>query len=50
MTTLDNNQQQRMADKIAQIDRLCARARIMPVITIMRESASAPLRLRLGLN
>ncbi|KFX69266.1 keto-deoxy-phosphogluconate aldolase [Pseudomonas taeanensis MS-3] len=43
MTTLDNNQQQRMADKIAQIDRLCARARIMPVITIMREEDILPL-------
>jgi 2-dehydro-3-deoxyphosphogluconate aldolase/(4S)-4-hydroxy-2-oxoglutarate aldolase len=43
MTTLDNSQQQRMADKIAQIDSLCARARIMPVITIMREEDILPL-------
>jgi 2-dehydro-3-deoxyphosphogluconate aldolase/(4S)-4-hydroxy-2-oxoglutarate aldolase len=43
MTTNDNSQQARMAAKITQIDSLCARARIMPVITIAREADILPL-------
>ncbi|MCG4454750.1 MULTISPECIES: bifunctional 4-hydroxy-2-oxoglutarate aldolase/2-dehydro-3-deoxy-phosphogluconate aldolase [unclassified Pseudomonas] len=43
MTTNDNSQHARMAEKIAQIDSLCARARIMPVITIAREADILPL-------
>lgn len=43
MTTNDNSLQTRMAEKIAQIDSLCARARIMPVITIAREADILPL-------
>lgn len=43
MTTNDNSLQTRMAEKIAQIDSLCARARIMPVITIAREQDILPL-------
>lgn len=43
MTTTLNTQQRRMAEKIAQIDQLCARARIMPVITIAREEDILPL-------
>jgi len=48
MTTLDDNQQARtqqtrMAEKIAQIDSFCARARILPVITIAREEDILPL-------
>lgn len=42
--TLDcNSPQARMAEKIAQIDSICARARIMPVITIAREADILPL-------
>ncbi|WP_296216509.1 bifunctional 4-hydroxy-2-oxoglutarate aldolase/2-dehydro-3-deoxy-phosphogluconate aldolase [Pseudomonas sp. UBA2684] len=40
---MTHNTQQRMAEKIAEIDRLCARARIMPVITIAREADILPL-------
>jgi 2-dehydro-3-deoxyphosphogluconate aldolase/(4S)-4-hydroxy-2-oxoglutarate aldolase len=43
MTINDNSLQTRMAEKIAQIDSLCARARIMPVITIAREQDILPL-------
>ena len=45
MTTLEQQQlaKQRMADKIAQIDALAARARILPVITIAREQDILPL-------
>ena len=43
MTTLDSQRQLRMDEKITQIDRLCARARIMPVITIQREQDILPL-------
>lgn len=41
MTTLEK--QHRMADKIAQIDSLCAKAKILPVITIAREEDILPL-------
>ncbi|WP_296253639.1 bifunctional 4-hydroxy-2-oxoglutarate aldolase/2-dehydro-3-deoxy-phosphogluconate aldolase [Pseudomonas sp. UBA4194] len=41
MTTRE--QQQRMVDKVAQIDALAARARILPVITIAREEDILPL-------
>ena len=45
MTTLEQQHlaKQRMADKIAQIDALAARARILPVITIAREQDILPL-------
>jgi 2-dehydro-3-deoxyphosphogluconate aldolase/(4S)-4-hydroxy-2-oxoglutarate aldolase len=43
MTSLDQDQRARMADKIAEIDRICAQARIMPVITIAREADILPL-------
>ncbi|MGE8498661.1 MAG: bifunctional 4-hydroxy-2-oxoglutarate aldolase/2-dehydro-3-deoxy-phosphogluconate aldolase [Pseudomonas sp.] len=43
MTTLDSGLQQRMADKIKLLDSICARARIMPVITIAREEDILPL-------
>ncbi|MGG2396785.1 bifunctional 4-hydroxy-2-oxoglutarate aldolase/2-dehydro-3-deoxy-phosphogluconate aldolase [Pseudomonas sp. SH1-B] len=43
MTSLDQNQRARMADKIAEIDRICAQAQIMPVITIAREEDILPL-------
>jgi len=43
MTTNDKSPHARMAAKIAQIDSLCARARIMPVITIAREADILPL-------
>jgi 2-dehydro-3-deoxyphosphogluconate aldolase/(4S)-4-hydroxy-2-oxoglutarate aldolase len=43
MTHNENNPQARMAEKIAQIDSICARARIMPVITIAREADILPL-------
>ncbi|CDM39903.1 bifunctional 4-hydroxy-2-oxoglutarate aldolase/2-dehydro-3-deoxy-phosphogluconate aldolase [Ectopseudomonas oleovorans] len=43
MTSLDQGQRARMADKIAEIDRICAQARIMPVITIAREADILPL-------
>ncbi|PKM33935.1 MAG: keto-deoxy-phosphogluconate aldolase [Gammaproteobacteria bacterium HGW-Gammaproteobacteria-12] len=43
MTSLDQDQPVRMADKIAEIDRICAQARIMPVITIAREADILPL-------
>ncbi|WP_439888797.1 bifunctional 4-hydroxy-2-oxoglutarate aldolase/2-dehydro-3-deoxy-phosphogluconate aldolase [Pseudomonas sp. MBLB4123] len=43
MTNNDTRQAERMADKIAQIDSICARARIMPVITIAREEDILPL-------
>ncbi|WP_213879108.1 bifunctional 4-hydroxy-2-oxoglutarate aldolase/2-dehydro-3-deoxy-phosphogluconate aldolase [Pseudomonas sp. dw_358] len=45
MTTSEQQQlaQSRMADKIAQIDALAARARILPVITIAREEDILPL-------
>lgn len=43
MTTIDQSLQQRMADKISQIDQICARARIMPVITIAREADILPM-------
>ncbi|WP_447593947.1 bifunctional 4-hydroxy-2-oxoglutarate aldolase/2-dehydro-3-deoxy-phosphogluconate aldolase [Aquipseudomonas campi] len=43
MTDNDNSQPPRMAEKIVQIDQLCARARIMPVITIARETDILPL-------
>lgn len=36
-------QQQRMVDKVTQIDALAARARILPVITIVREEDILPL-------
>ncbi|MCY1391967.1 2-dehydro-3-deoxy-phosphogluconate aldolase [compost metagenome] len=41
MTTLEK--QNRMADKVAQIDALCAQAKILPVITIAREEDILPL-------
>lgn len=41
MTTRE--QQQRMVEKVAQIDALAARARILPVITIAREEDILPL-------
>ena len=41
MTTRE--QQQRMVEKVAQIDALAARARILPVITIVREEDILPL-------
>ncbi|WP_166360157.1 bifunctional 4-hydroxy-2-oxoglutarate aldolase/2-dehydro-3-deoxy-phosphogluconate aldolase [Pseudomonas akapageensis] len=41
MTTLEK--QNRMADKIAQIDAICANAKILPVITIAREEDILPL-------
>lgn len=43
MTHNENTPQARMAEKIAQIDSICARARIMPVITIAREADILPL-------
>lgn len=43
MTHNETNLQARMAEKIAQIDSICARARIMPVITIAREADILPL-------
>lgn len=43
MTTTINRQPPSMAEKIAQIDSICARARIMPVITIAREADVLPL-------
>ncbi|WP_369959479.1 bifunctional 4-hydroxy-2-oxoglutarate aldolase/2-dehydro-3-deoxy-phosphogluconate aldolase [Pseudomonas benzenivorans] len=43
MTDNDTRQAARMADKIAQLDSICARARIMPVITIAREEDILPL-------
>jgi 2-dehydro-3-deoxyphosphogluconate aldolase/(4S)-4-hydroxy-2-oxoglutarate aldolase len=43
MTNNETNPQARMAEKIAQIDSICARARIMPVITIAREADILPL-------
>ena len=43
MTNNDTLQSSRMAGKIAQIDSICARARIMPVITIVREEDILPL-------
>jgi 2-dehydro-3-deoxyphosphogluconate aldolase/(4S)-4-hydroxy-2-oxoglutarate aldolase len=43
MTHNENNPQARMAEKIARIDSICARARIMPVITIAREADILPL-------
>ncbi|NBA94666.1 bifunctional 4-hydroxy-2-oxoglutarate aldolase/2-dehydro-3-deoxy-phosphogluconate aldolase [Pseudomonas sp. R5(2019)] len=45
MTTLDNKQpvQDRMAEKTARIDAICAKARILPVITIAREEDILPL-------
>jgi len=45
MTTLEQQQLQasRMADKVAVIDALAARARILPVITIAREEDVLPL-------
>ncbi|WP_339524159.1 bifunctional 4-hydroxy-2-oxoglutarate aldolase/2-dehydro-3-deoxy-phosphogluconate aldolase [Pseudomonas sp. EA_35y_Pfl2_R111] len=43
MTNNETNPQARMAEKIAQIDSICARARIMPVITIAREADIFPL-------
>ncbi|WPC06852.1 bifunctional 4-hydroxy-2-oxoglutarate aldolase/2-dehydro-3-deoxy-phosphogluconate aldolase [Pseudomonas benzenivorans] len=43
MTNNDTRQAARMADKIAQLDSICARARIMPVITIAREEDILPL-------
>lgn len=43
MTMHANSPQARMAEKIAQIDSICARARIMPVITIAREQDILPL-------
>ncbi|MDT4861325.1 2-dehydro-3-deoxy-phosphogluconate aldolase [compost metagenome] len=43
MTSNDSHQHTRMTDKIAEIDRICARARIMPVITIAREADILPL-------
>ena len=43
MTSLDQGQRARMADKIAEIDRICAQAQIMPVITIAREADILPL-------
>ena len=42
-TSPAGNPQARMAEKIAQIDSICARARIMPVITIAREQDILPL-------
>lgn len=44
MTQIQNNQpQSSMANKIAQIDDLCAKARILPVITIARNEDVLPL-------
>ena len=44
MTQSQNNQSHNsMANKIAQIDELCARARILPVITIARNEDVLPL-------
>ncbi|WP_439858796.1 bifunctional 4-hydroxy-2-oxoglutarate aldolase/2-dehydro-3-deoxy-phosphogluconate aldolase [Pseudomonas sp. MBLB4136] len=43
MTNNDTLSHSRMAAKIEQIDRICARARIMPVITIAREEDILPL-------
>jgi 2-dehydro-3-deoxyphosphogluconate aldolase/(4S)-4-hydroxy-2-oxoglutarate aldolase len=44
MTTVDNTQPlNSMANKIRQIDDLCARARILPVITIARDEDVLPL-------
>jgi 2-dehydro-3-deoxyphosphogluconate aldolase / (4S)-4-hydroxy-2-oxoglutarate aldolase len=43
MTNNDSLSHSRMAAKIEQIDRICARARIMPVITIAREEDILPL-------
>jgi 2-dehydro-3-deoxyphosphogluconate aldolase/(4S)-4-hydroxy-2-oxoglutarate aldolase len=43
MTNNETNPQARMAEKIAQIDSICARARIMPVIPIAREADILPL-------
>ncbi|MET3715217.1 2-dehydro-3-deoxyphosphogluconate aldolase/(4S)-4-hydroxy-2-oxoglutarate aldolase [Pseudomonas sp. PvP001] len=40
---ITTEQQQRMVDKVAQIDALAARARILPVITIAREEDILPL-------
>jgi 2-dehydro-3-deoxyphosphogluconate aldolase/(4S)-4-hydroxy-2-oxoglutarate aldolase len=41
--TTPEQQQSRMADKIARIDALCAQARILPVITINREQDILPM-------
>ncbi|GIZ13466.1 bifunctional 4-hydroxy-2-oxoglutarate aldolase/2-dehydro-3-deoxy-phosphogluconate aldolase [Pseudomonas sp. NCCP-436] len=43
MTSPDLSLPARMAEKIAEIDRICAQARIMPVITIAREEDILPL-------
>lgn len=43
MTYNDTGLQQRMAEKTSQLDSICARARIMPVITIAREEDILPL-------
>ncbi|MGG5873682.1 bifunctional 4-hydroxy-2-oxoglutarate aldolase/2-dehydro-3-deoxy-phosphogluconate aldolase [Pseudomonas peli] len=43
MTINETSPQARMAEKIAQIDSICTRARIMPVITIAREADILPL-------
>lgn len=43
MSSPNEGQRARMADKIAEIDRICAQARIMPVITIAREADILPL-------
>jgi 2-dehydro-3-deoxyphosphogluconate aldolase/(4S)-4-hydroxy-2-oxoglutarate aldolase len=44
MTTLEQQQaQNRMAEKIARLDAICAQARILPVITINREQDILPM-------
>lgn len=43
MTSPEQSLPARMAEKIAEIDRICAQARIMPVITIAREADILPL-------
>ena len=43
MTSPNEGQRARMAEHIAEIDRICAQARIMPVITIAREADILPL-------
>ena len=43
MTSPNESRRARMAEHIAEIDRICAQARIMPVITIAREADILPL-------